>query len=200
MGRPSFAIDKARLRALRKEKGLTQAALATKAALVLKKPETESLVRHYQRIEETGQTSTAYATALANVLGVSVSLLQGRENPDPNAYRQYVETLLKGRLEAGVNQRLHDLLARHERDGKDTALHYLAVDIAEHIEQVLLVRNPTMISELIELTGLPETDLLAPANARGFWFLSVKSRVMNCSEVVDGVSSLTCRVGDILQE
>ncbi|RYE72191.1 MAG: XRE family transcriptional regulator [Oxalobacteraceae bacterium] len=199
MGRPSFAIDHTRLRALREEKGLTQAALALKIAQQLGKPETESLVRHYQRIEETGQTSISYATALAKVLGVSVPLLQGLEQPDPNAYLMHMQALLAQQLDTGENLALRELLAHHAKDNEASALQYLAEDIAEHIEQVQLVRNPTMVSDLVNLTHLSESDLLAPANVRGFWFLSVKSRIMNCSEVVDGVSSLNYRVGEVMQ-
>jgi transcriptional regulator with XRE-family HTH domain len=199
MGRPSFAIDHTRLRALREEKGLTQAALSTRVAQQMGRPETDSRIRHYQRIEETGQTSVGYATALATVLGVSVPLLQGLENPDPHAYLRYLQKLLAQQLATGENQALRDLLARHAKEDKEKALDYLAEGIAERVEQVQLVRNPTMIADLVELTRLPESDLLAPANVRGFWFLSVKSHIMNCSEVVDGVSFLNYRIGEILQ-
>lgn len=199
MGRPSFAINPTRLRALREEKGLTQGALATSAAKLMCKPVTESLARHYQRIEETGQTSVGYATALADVLGVSVSLLQGLENPDPNAYLRYVKTLLAQQLNAGQSQTLCDLLSQRARDDKEQALNHLAEDLAERIEQVQLVRNPTMVAELVALTKLSEGDLLAPANVRGFWFLSVKSRIINHSEVVDGVSALNYRIAEVMQ-
>jgi len=94
MARPSFAVDPIRLRALREENGLTQAALAARVAQQMSKPETDSLVRHCQRGEETGQTSLSYATALATVLSVSVPLLQGLEGSDPNVYLQQMRTLL----------------------------------------------------------------------------------------------------------
>jgi transcriptional regulator with XRE-family HTH domain len=199
MGRPSFTIDHTRLRALREEKGLTQAALAMKVARQMGRPETESIVRHYQRIEETGKTSVGYATALATAIGVSVPLLQGLENPDPHAYLQYVQELVAQQLDAGKNQTLLDLLARHATNDKEEALMYLAEDIAGYVEQVQLVRHPAMIADLVEQTGLSESDLLAPANVRGFWFLSVKSHIMNCCEVVDGVPSLNYRIGETLQ-
>jgi hypothetical protein len=163
------------------------------------RPGTESVVRHYQRIEETGKTSVGYATALATALSVSVPLLQGLENPDPHTYLQYVQELLAQQLDAGENQALRDLLTRHAKDDKENALISLAEDIAEYVEQVQLVRNPTMIADLVKLTGLSVSDLLAPANVRGFWFLSVKSRLMNCSEVIDGVPSLNYRIGVVLQ-
>jgi transcriptional regulator with XRE-family HTH domain len=200
MGRPTFKIDQVRLRALREELGLTQAALAKKVAKQLGTPDTQSHERHYQRIEENGQTSGRYAMALATVLGVSVHLLQGLEDPDPSVYLQYIRRLLKEQLAIRSNYALQNLLEYHAKDGEETALEYLTVDIAERIEQVLLIRNPTKIADLIQLTGLSETDLLAPANVRGFWFISVRSRIINCTEFVDDSSSVNFRIGEIMRE
>jgi transcriptional regulator with XRE-family HTH domain len=200
MARPSFVVDHIRLRALRKENGLTQAALAARVFQQMDRPATASIVRHYQRIEETGQTSLGYARALATVLGVSVPVLQGLEHPDPNVYLQHMQTLLAQRLDSGENQALRDLWARHGDVDNDVALAYLAEDIAELVEEVQLVRNPTKIAELINLTRLSESDLLAPANVQGFWFLSVSSEMINCSEVVNGVSSLNNRIGELMRE
>jgi transcriptional regulator with XRE-family HTH domain len=199
MGRPTFTIDQTRLRALREEQGLTQAAVAGKVARQMRRQETDSSVRHYQRIEETGKTSIVYAKALAAVLGGSVPLLQGIEDPDPYAYLQYVQKLIQNRLENGENTGLQALLERHADSDREQALQYLAEDIAERIEQALLVRNPAMIAGLVKLTGLSETDLLAPASVRGFWFLSARSNIFSCCEVVDGVS-LNYRITEVMQE
>lgn len=198
MGRPTFKIDQVRLRALREEQGLTQAMVAKKVAVQLGTPDTQSLGRHYQRIEESGQTSTKYAKALATVLDVSVSLLQGHENPDPSDYLRHVHGLLKEQLDTGTNHALQNLLEHHTKDDAEQALAYLTEDVAERIEQVLLVRNPTRMAELMQLTGLSETDLLAPANVRGFWFLSVSSRIDKRSEVVDDASEVSWRIGEIM--
>lgn len=198
MARPTFKIDPVRLRALREEQGLTQAAVAKKVAQHLGKPVTEDITRHYQRVEDDGQTSIEYAKALATVLKVSVPLLQGLENPDPFLYLQYIQRLLKEQLGTGTNHALQKLLKRHVNEDEEKALEYLTGDIAELIEQVLLVRNPADISDLVQLTGLSETELLAPANVRGFWFISVRSRGIN--EVVDSVSSVNFRIGEIMRE
>lgn len=200
MGRPTFKIDPVRLRALRKEQGLTQTAIAKKVAQHLGKPVTEGITRHYQRVEDDGQASIEYAKALATVLKVSVPLLQGLENPDPFLYFQYIRRLLEEQLGTGANEALQKLLKRHVNDDEEKALEYLTEDIAELIEQVLLVRNPAEIADLVELTGLSETELLAPANVRGFWFISVRSRGINCTELVDGVSSVNFRIGEIMRE
>jgi transcriptional regulator with XRE-family HTH domain len=200
MGRPTFKIDQVRLRALRQEKGLTQEVLSVKVAQELGTPKTPSTRRHYQRIEEKGYTSAKYAKALATVLGVSVPLLEGREAPDPFEYLQYVQQLLQEQLDIGVNVALRGLLKHHAKHDEEKALWHLAEDIGERIEQVLLVRNPAMIAELIRLTGLAEADLLAPADVRGLWFLSVNSRIIRCTEIVDDVSSINFRIGEIMKE
>lgn len=198
MGRPIFKIDHVRLRALREEKGLTQAALAEKVAQQLGTQITQSLGRHYQRIEVNGQTSNKYAKALATVLGVSVSMLQGLDDPDPSAYLLDIQRLLEEQITTGTNSALLDLLKYHAKNGDETALKYLAEDIAERIEQVLLIRSPTKIADLIRLTGLSEADILAPANVRGFWFISVRSHVINCTEIVNDSSSVNFRIGEIM--
>lgn len=200
MGRPTFKIDQVRLRALREEQGLTQAMVAKKVAEQLGTPNTQSLGRHYQRIEESGQTSTKYAKALATVLEVSVPLLQGHEAPDPSDYLRHIQGLLKEQLDTGANHALQNLLEHHAIGDAEQALAYLTEDIAERIEQVSLVRNPARMAKLMQLTGLSETDLLAPANVRGFWFLSVSSRMHNYSEVVDDGPALGWRIGEIMGE
>lgn len=129
-----------------------------------------------------------------------VPLLQGLGDPDPYMYLQYIQKLLREQLATGTNDALQRLLEHHARDDEDKALEYLAQDIAERIEQVLLVRNPSSIADLMTVTGLSEADLLAPANVRGFWFLSVSSRVLNCTEVVDCVAALNYRIGEIMRE
>lgn len=204
MARPTFQIDQARLRGLRHEKGLTQTELAHKVARCLGTPDTATLARHYQRVEETGKTSSKYARALAEILGVSMPLLQGAEDPekdlDPYSYLQYIRELLKEQLDKGTNEALCALDMRYRKQYDEEGWDFLTSDLAERIEQAQLVRNPRQITELVALTGITEQQLLAPANIRGFWFFAVRSRVFNCTEIVDGTSSLTLRVGDILKE
>lgn len=200
MARPTFKIDQQRLRAMRKERNLTQAALAHRVARHLGTPETEFLSRHYQRIEENGQTSIQYANALATLLDVSMAVLQGNDDPDPSVYLDHIEKLIGSQLAAGNNHLLQAMLAQRAQQNEDNALRHLAEDIAEAIEDALLVRNPAKIAELLQLMGLSEAELLAPANARGFWFISVRSRIINCTEIVNAVSSLIFRIGEIMRE
>jgi len=204
MARPTFKIDQTRLRGLRQERGFTQIALAEKVGDLLGKSDTSIVARHYQRIEDTGQTSSKYAQALATILGVSVSMLQGTEDPDagpdPYLYLEYVRRLLKEQLDGGTNNTLNALDAQYRQQYDEDGWEFLANDLAERIEQAQLVRNPRQIAELVALTGITEQQLLAPANIRGFWFLAVKSRMFTCTEIIDGKTSVTLRIGDILKE
>lgn len=200
MGRPKFKIDQVRLRALREEQGLTQAKIAQEVAQLLGVPDTQSLGRHYQRIEESGQTSNKYAKALATVLGVSVRMLQGLEAPDVPAYFVHIKRLLKAQIDSGTNHALQNLLKGQAKYSEEHALEYLTEDIAQHIEEIALVRNPARMAELMQLTGLSEMDLLTPANMWGFWFLSVSSSILNCTEVIDGAPAMSWRIGEILAQ
>jgi len=204
MARPTFKIDQTRLRGLRQERGFTQVTLAEKVGTLLGKFDISTVARHYQRIEDTGQTSSKYAQALATILGVSVSMLQGTEDPDagpdPYVYLEYVRQLLKEQLDSGTNNALNALDAQYRQQYDEDGWELLTSDLAERIEQAQLVRNPRQIAELVALTGITEQQLLAPANIRGFWFLAVKSRMFNSSEIIDGASLVTLRIGDILKE
>lgn len=81
-GRPTFRIDPDRLRAIRDEKSLTQVRLIAMAHEHLGTHATKDPVKHYQRIERTGRTSKATASALAAVLGTTVAVLQGEAPED----------------------------------------------------------------------------------------------------------------------
>ena len=198
MGRPTFKIDQDRLRALRIEQGLTQIAIVQLASPHASAPNTASRVRHYQRIEETGQTSAGYARTLAGILGVPTSVLQGFGTPDASMYRRNLQKLLREQLDAGSNAALNGMLDHHMQGDADEALEYLTKAIADDIERVLLVRNPRRIAELVALTGMAEADLLAPANVEGFWFLSANARGVDSSEVVNGVNQAGHRIGEIM--
>ncbi|HCI53768.1 MAG TPA: hypothetical protein DE312_10720 [Gallionella sp.] len=187
MARPTFQINPQRLRGLRIEHGFTQKKLADKLnALLLEKNQSsnkplkessspQTLLTTYQRIERNGKTSPERAAALATVLGVSVELLQGSEQPEPLDYLKRIKTLLTIQIENKENAALQRRFEQLAEEGNDDPLPYLVEEICEKIEAVQLERNPSEITELIELTGLPENELLKPANVLGHWFVTVKS-------------------------
>lgn len=194
MARPTFQIDQQRLQALRKEKDFTQLELATKTKELLGKRSVQSketLISGYQKIEKTGNTSRKMAEALATVLDVSVELLQGVEQPEPLDYLKRITSLLKVQIENKENLALQRILARIADEGDDDPLPHLVQEIGERVEAVQLGRNPSEINELIELTGLSESELLKPANVLGHWFVTATSRSYKRSEIIHG-EAWTC--------
>lgn len=198
MARPTFQIDKQRLRALRDEKGFTQSRLSAEVSKLLGTAGTRSEETHYQRIERTGKTSRKMANALATVLGVSAELLQGLERPEPVDCRQSITTLLNRQIENKENIVLQHALARIAEEGTDDALPWLVEEICERIEAVQLGRNPSEIAELIALTGLPEKELLKSADVLGHWFVAVTSRGCKRSDIVQGATDACCHIKEII--
>lgn len=175
MGRPSFKIDANLLRDLRDRQGLTQGELAE---------EIGTHVVNYQKIESNGNTSRKTAEKLAILLGVSIEQLQqGIACPDTADYLKEIENSIRKTLEQGGNSALEQALQQildnthfmsgSPEENKNDAMGILARDIAIRIEAVQLVRNKNEISNLLELTGLSEAELLRPASVEGLWFINV---------------------------
>lgn len=175
MARPSFKIDANLLRNLRERQNLTQCQLA------------EAIGIHevtYQNIESSGSTSRKTAQKIAACFNVEVDQLQqGIDYPDTAEYLNEIENSIReavGRgdnaaLEQAVQQVLDNTrnLSGSPEENRNDAIRYLAHDIATRIESVQLVRNKKEISNLIELTGLSEAELLRPASVDGLWFINV---------------------------
>ena len=175
MARPSFKIDANLLRNLRERQNLTQCQLA------------EAIGIHevtYQNIESSGNTSRKTAQKIATHLKIEVDQLQqGIDYPDTADYLNAIENSIREALERGDNSALEQAvqeildntrnLSGSPEKNRNDAIRDLARDIATRIESVQLVRNKKEISNLIELTGLSETELLRPASVEGLWFINV---------------------------
>ncbi|MCE1182796.1 MAG: helix-turn-helix domain-containing protein [Rhodocyclales bacterium] len=175
MARPAFKIDANLLRNLREHQYLTQRQFS------------EAIGIHevtFQNIERTGNTSRKTAQKIATHLKIEVEQLQqGIDYPDAADYLKAIEHSIRDALEHGNNAVLeqavqHVIDNTHNLSGsspinRNDAIHYLAHDIATRIESVQLVQNKNEISNLIELTGLSETELLRPASVEGLWFINV---------------------------
>lgn len=201
-GRPPFKIEPRRLRGLREEKGMTQRELGHAAASVkgTTKSDPSNLVRTYQRIENTGRTSRKMAQALAQVLDVSVHVLQGLEEPGPPEYLGYLQKLLDQQLRTGQSPRLQHKLDKLAKNHPDQALEFLTEDVAERIEAAQLVRNPTIIAELAELTGLPESILMAPAHVQGHWFIATTLHGATSTQITTSSAHAGAVVGELMRE
>lgn len=205
MGRPSFKLDTQILRRLRETKNYTQQAVAEELYLRLGKKDRSSdqtKKNDYQRIELTGRTSSQTAQVLAEILGVSVRVLQGLEPPEPSEYKKSIVNLLNKQVQKGENEALRLELKSYENssDSTDKAIEKLAEDIGTRIEASQLSRNPSEIAELKALTGLSETELLDPANVLGHWLIIVSSRECNRTEIVQGETKLFNLIIDLLDE
>lgn len=170
-GRPTFQLDADRLRRVREEAKLTQAALARRAHRLLKKPEAtaDTATKHYQKIERTGRTSKAMAEALANALGTTVAVLQGEAPDEVPDWIDSLERQLRHQLEVAASPALHAALER-ESEATDPVRH-LAVQIAERLEYIQFGQQRGELARLVELTGWTEAQLMQPVSLHGHWFL-----------------------------
>jgi transcriptional regulator with XRE-family HTH domain len=205
MGRPEFIIDHLRLRELREEAGKTQrqVAIELNAKLGKKNRSTEAtLVRSYQRNELKGNISKERAKALAEILGVTVEVLQGKGVPEPFDYIAGIASFLRERFSAGADEALLEALERSAktRIPSDQSIQYLAEDIGERIEAAQLGRNPSELAALAKLTGLPESELLRPANVQGHWMVIANGLGIHSTEFVRGASRLAWHVQDIVRD
>lgn len=203
MGRPTFTIDRQRLRDLRNESGKTLLTVAKELHEKLGKqnhPSSDAtLTNDYQRIERTGRTSRQRAEALAGIFGVTVEVLQGKGVPEPVAYLARISALLRERLSNGANEVLVRALDRFTDNGEpsDESIASLAEDIGRQIEAAQLGRNPAELAELAELTGLPESELLKPANVEGYWLVIVNGRGIHRTKLVHGATQVEWEAREI---
>lgn len=205
MGRPTFIIDPQRLRDLRTEAGKTQLDVAKdlQAKLDMKHPSNDAtLLSGYQRIERTGNTSRQRAEALADIFEVTIEVLQGKGTPEPSDYLARITSLLREQFSTGTNEVLIRALEQSAGTSElnDESISLLAEDIADRIEAAQLGRNPSELAELTEITGLPESELLKPANVHGYWLFIANGPGIHCTELVRGTSGVAWCVRDIVKD
>lgn len=203
-GRPSLKLDKQRLRSLRKEKGLSLIELSNAISAHYSNwgrgSSVATLTANYQRIERTGSTSRKTAEAIAKALDVSLAFLEGNEVPDSADYLKQIEKLISEQIASGHNQALLSALADLNAPSQEEGIEWLAEDISERIEAVQLGRNPAEIADLVAYTGLSEHELLAPANLKGHWFITIASRVCNRSDILHGTGQIRWHIKEQVEE
>lgn len=203
-GRPSFKLDKQRLRSLRKEKGLSlielSNAISTQNPTWGRGSSEATLTANYQRIEREGRTSRKTAEAIAKALDVSLAFLEGNEIPDSADYLKQIVKLIGEQIAKGDNQTLLSALSNLNAPSKDEGIEWLAEDISERIEAVQLGRNPAEIADLVAYTGLSESELLAPGNLKGHWFITIASRVCNRSDILHGAGQIRWHIKEQVEE
>ena len=200
MGRPSFKIDRQRLRELREDKGLTQAGLASELCkrLGLEQDE-DSRTVSYRRIEALGKTSRKRAEAIANILGVTLAELEGIVPPDTGIYEKRILDLLAEQLRQ-ENVVLKSALDEACSDGSDSddGLASMARNVARRIEAAQLARNPGELAELSQLTGLSEGEILEPAHVDGHWLVVASCPIYTRTELVLGTAGVMTLIPEIV--
>lgn len=199
-GRPTFHLDADRLRRVREEAKLTQAALARRVHLLLKKPEAtaDTATKHYQKIERTGRTSKAMAEALASALGTTVAVLQGAAPDEAPDWIDSLERQLRHQLEVAASPALQAALER-ESEATDPVRH-LAVQIAERLEHIQLGQQKGELARLVELTGWTEAQLMQPVSLHGHWFFLSTLNGARSSAIVLGTSEVLSRIERFVTE
>ncbi len=196
MGRPSFKIDRQRLRELRDERGLSQADLAGALCerLGLDEQDPDTSTASYRRIEARGRTSRKRAEAIAQILDVTLAELEGIVPPDTGIYEKRILDLLAEQLRQ-ENVALKSALDEACRDGSDSedALASMARNVARRIEAAQLARNPGELAELSQLTGLSEGEILEPAHVDGHWLVVASGPIYTRTELVLGTAVSTRR-------
>lgn len=200
-GRTSIQLIPSRLRGLREEKGLSQREVGealARQSLRSAGSSLETLTHGYQRIERSGRTSPKTASALAQLLGVTVAVLEGKDCPEPADYKARMLALLKAQLEQGGNSKLESALRREVESGsnEEEALEWLADNVGLRIEAAQLARNPDELAELAELTGLPHEKILEPAYVEGHWLVAISVHGHFGTEIVRGTAGALRQIHD----
>ena len=189
-GRPTFQLDAKRLRSVREEAKLTQAALARLAHLSLNKPEAtaDTATKHYQKIERTGRTSKAMAEALAQALGTTVATLQGEAPDRAPDWINNLERQLRDQLATGGNPVLQAALERESEAGDP--VRHLAVKISESLARAQLGPQQEMLTRFVELTGWSEAQLMQSVSLYDHWFLMSSVNGVRRSATVSGFEEM----------
>lgn len=200
MGRPSLKIDNQRLQELRKDKGLTQAGLASELCKRLGLEQNEdSRTVSYRRIEARGRTSRKRAETIAQILGVTLAELEGIVPPDTWSYENRIRDLLAEQLRQ-ENVVLKSALDEAHRDGSDSedGLASMARNVARRIEAAQLARNPGELADLSQLTGLSEGEILEPAHVDGHWLVVASGPIYTRTELVLGTAGVMTLIPEIV--
>lgn len=201
IGRPTFRVDAARLRALRKDAGQTQLALAQGVYIRSGKKNASVGVMKTsaQRWERTGAVPLGMAKHLAEELKTTIAVLQGAL-PEPAPSRiDEIESRIKQQFAADPSPDLVTSL-EHCRD-EDTPERELAVRLTGRLEAAQLSQDEDEFEELSALTGLNVGQLRQPMSHDGFWMLICTGHPGSArSEVLSGVAEVLNAVRTELQK
>lgn len=200
LGRPTFRIDGPRLRALRKEAGLTQLGLGQKVYIRAGKGRTSIGVikTSAQRWEKTGAVPLDMAKYIAQELNTTVDVLVGSAPEPAPSLVDEIERRISAQITDGPSPTLAAALetcrdeAQPERE--------LAMRLNSRLEAAQLSHAKDEFEVLSALTGFSSAELRQPMSHGGFWLaISTGPSGPERTEVVLGVAEILHAVRTELQ-
>jgi transcriptional regulator with XRE-family HTH domain len=201
IGRPTFRIDATRLKALRREAGLTQLALAQRVYTRAGKGNASAGVMKTsaQRWEKTGAVPLEIAKYLAEELKTTTAVLQGAL-PEPAPSRvDEIERRIRHLIAVGSSPELIAALEHYQ--GEDKSERELASHLTLRLEAAQLSQAQDEFEGLAALTGFTVGELRQPMSYEGFWLLMGTGNLGPArSEILSGVTEVLHAVRTELQE
>lgn len=201
IGRPTFRVNAARLRALRKDAGLTQLALALRVYSRAGKGSASVGVMKTsaQRWEKTGAVPLSMAQHLAEELKTTTAVLQGAlPQPAPSRVDE-IENRIKHLVAEGASPELLAAIEHHKDE--DIPERTLAIRLTGRLEAAQLSQAQEEFDKLAALTGFSVAELRQPMSHDGFWFLIGSGYPGPArSEILSGVSDVLYAVKTELQK
>lgn len=188
-GRPPSPVDGSRLKALRKDAGLTQMGLANAVYKLAGKPvpDDATLKSAAQRWEANNAVDAKLLPSLATVLRTTVGVLQG-ESPEPApSISEQLKACIHQQMLRGAPTELRAALARFsDEDSPEGAL---AESLASRLEAAQLTNAGDEFKHLSLLTGLSPSELRRPVSEKGHWvFITSGIPGMERHEILCGVN------------
>lgn len=200
LGRPTFRIDGPRLRALRKEAGLTQLGLGQKVYVRAGKGRASNGVMKTsaQRWEKTGAVPLDMAKYIAQELKTTVDVLVGSAPEPAPSLVDEIEWRIRGQIADGPSPALAVALEACRDDAKPER--ELAIRLNSRLEAAQLSHAKGDFEVLSELTGFSAAELRQPMGHDGFWLaISTGPSGPERTEVVLGVAEILHAVRTELQ-
>ena len=196
---PSIEIIPSRLRQLRESKGWTQADLAKRVSERQgKRLVHESMKNGAHRWERSGKISLQAATVLADVLGVTLSVLRGAEPEALPSRIDEIRARIRDQLAVG-NPHLASQLDCEE--DPDLAKNLLANRLAADLEYAQLSQDVKEFQRLSQLLGYSISELQQPISVHGHWMLVCNGHALpGAPAIIHGIAELRYLIEEYAQK
>lgn len=201
IGRPTYRIDGAAVRALREGAKLSQLALAVDVYTRAGKGGTgfDVMETSAGRWEKNGTIPPDMVPHLVAALNTTEAVLQGGRPQLAPSRVDEIERQLTKRLAKKPHPKLVEALAQ-EKDA-EPPLRELAERIATRLEAAQLSQDQHAFKELAEITGYSRAELNQPVSQQGFWMLIGSGAGWpQRTEILHGINAVRYEVGEELRK